>query len=370
MKNLEKMNDDELIAYYHEIDKEESVQYTRQLSTKVFLNSGYGAFGNEYFRAFDVNIAEAITLSGQLVSKWLFGGLNDYLNKICGTKGKDRILAGDTDSVYITLEDLVNRFIPDETDEDKIIEFLHKSANTIIEQCIEPSYQRLQKATGCTEQLMNMDREIIGSDAFWRKKKNYAIRILDDEGNRLKEPKYKIMGLEPARSTFREDDRKSMEEAIHIILNSHRGTTNDDFLELVENYREEYFAKPIHEVGKGVRVRNIEKWIEGDGVKSGTPNHIKASINYNQQLKKYGLENRYPLIEDGDSIFVLLLKVPNPTRFEEIAHKGMIPKELGLEKYYDYDTMFEKNFFNPVKSYADVVGWKAEDTPDLTGFFE
>lgn len=369
MKNLEELSDDELITYYNKVEQERAVYFTRQLATKVFANSGYGAFGNEYFRAFDVRIAEAITLSGQLVSKWLFDDLNDYLNKICGGKPKDRIVAGDTDSVYITLEDLVDRFLPDETDEDKIVNFLDKASDKIVEDCINPSYERLQKTTGCREQLMHMDREVIGSDAFWRAKKNYAIRILDDEGKRLSDPKYKIMGLEPARSTYRETDREKMEEAIKIILDKHRGKTNDDFLQLIQDYEKEYLEKPISEIGYAQRVNHIDKYIDGEGVRSGTPANSKAAINYNNQLRKYELTNRFAPIEEGDNIFLLALKIPNPTPFDIIAHTGVLPKEFGLDKYIDYATMFGRNFFNPVKSYADTVGWKAEDTADLEDFF-
>lgn len=357
MLEAKQNNDEEAANLWH----------TRQLALKVFLNSGYGAFGNQYFRAFDVRIAEAITLSGQLSSKWLFRDLIDYLNKICGSE-KDRIVAGDTDSVYITLEDLVDRFMPNETDENKIVEFLDAAAEKIIKDCIEPSYRRMQEATGCREQLMNMDREVIGSDAFWRAKKNYAIRILDDEGKRLEEPKYKIMGLEPAKSTYREDDRKKMEEAIHIILDRARGATNDDLLKLIDDYRDEYMDKPLHEVGKAIRVSKIDKWIDGEGVKSGTPGHTKAAINYNNQIRKHGLTNRFPLIQEADNIFQIELKKPNPTPYETIAHLGVLPKELGLEKYVDYATMFNKYFFAAVESYADAVGWKAEDFADLTAF--
>lgn len=46
----------------------------KQLALKVFLNSFYGAIGNEYFRCYDVNIAESITLQGQDLIK--------YMNKV------------------------------------------------------------------------------------------------------------------------------------------------------------------------------------------------------------------------------------------------------------------------------------------------
>ena len=37
-----------------------------QMARKISLNSAYGAIGNEWFRYYDLRIAEGITTSGQL----------------------------------------------------------------------------------------------------------------------------------------------------------------------------------------------------------------------------------------------------------------------------------------------------------------
>ena len=75
---------------------------------KIQLNSAYGAIGNQWFRYYDVDMAEAITLSGQLSIRWIQEALNGFLNTTLKTEGKDYILASDTDSVYIHLGDLVS----------------------------------------------------------------------------------------------------------------------------------------------------------------------------------------------------------------------------------------------------------------------
>ena len=53
---------------------------TRQMALKIALNSAYGALGNQWFRFFDVDMAEAITLSGQLSIRWIADRLNEFLN--------------------------------------------------------------------------------------------------------------------------------------------------------------------------------------------------------------------------------------------------------------------------------------------------
>ena len=62
-----------------------------------------------WFRYYDLLVAEAITTSGQLSIRWIEKYLNQYLNKLLGTDNKDYVLASDTDSVYITFDELVNK---------------------------------------------------------------------------------------------------------------------------------------------------------------------------------------------------------------------------------------------------------------------
>ena len=52
-----------------------------QMARKIQLNSAYGAIGNEYFRYFRLENAEAITLSGQLSIRWIENKMNEYLVK-------------------------------------------------------------------------------------------------------------------------------------------------------------------------------------------------------------------------------------------------------------------------------------------------
>ena len=53
-----------------------------QMARKISLNSAYGAIGNQYFRYFDLAIAEGITTAGQLSIRWIERKINQYLNKL------------------------------------------------------------------------------------------------------------------------------------------------------------------------------------------------------------------------------------------------------------------------------------------------
>lgn len=79
--------------------KEVARLFALQWSKKIQLNSAYGALGNRWFRWFEINHAEAITISGQLSIQWIAKKINEFINKSCGTVGVDYIIASDTDSV-------------------------------------------------------------------------------------------------------------------------------------------------------------------------------------------------------------------------------------------------------------------------------
>jgi DNA polymerase elongation subunit (family B) len=76
------------------------------MTRKIQLNSFYGALTNLWFRWFDLDNAEAITMSGQFAIRYIERAINEYLNGVLKTN-KDRVIAIDTDSVYVCLDDLI-----------------------------------------------------------------------------------------------------------------------------------------------------------------------------------------------------------------------------------------------------------------------
>ena len=115
-----------------------------QMAKKISLNSAYGAIGNQYFRYYKLENAEAITLSGQVSIRWIENRMNSYLNKILKTEDVDYVIASDTDSIYLNLGDLVNRVYEGrEKDAASIVSFLNKVCEVEFEKYIESSYQTL-----------------------------------------------------------------------------------------------------------------------------------------------------------------------------------------------------------------------------------
>lgn len=363
--NITNMTDEELLSYRKEVSRRKAQYGTKQMALKVALNSAYGAIGNEWFRFFDVRIAEAITLSGQLSIRWIETRLNQYFNKLCGTTDEDYVLAVDTDSNYLCLEKLVEKMGLSDAPEEKVVNFLDKACAKI-EDFISDQYKELQEYMNAYEQKMFMEREVIASTGFWQAKKRYALLVHDSEGTRYDIPKLKIMGLETKKSSTPQLCRKGLEEAIHLILTK----SESDVHEYITNFRKEYEKHNLEEIAFPRGVTDIGKWLDRQTIyKKGTPVHVKGAIHFNRYIKENNLTNRYEEIKDGDKIRFVYLTQPNPIRDSVFAFSSEEPKELKLHEFVDYDKMFETSFMGPLRQLLDSVSWKHEKKNTLEALF-
>ena len=154
-----------------------------QMVRKIQLNSAYGAIGNQYFRYFDVQMAEAITTSGQLSIRWIADHLNAYLNKTVETEDYDYVVASDTDSVYLRLGNLVDKVCGGKS-KSEVVDFLDKACEQIIEPYIEKAYNLLAVKMNAFANKMIMGREVIADKGVWTAKKRYMLNVHDSEGVR------------------------------------------------------------------------------------------------------------------------------------------------------------------------------------------
>jgi len=177
------------IAKYHNL----------QLAKKIQLNSAYGALGNEYFRWFNFDLAEAITMSGQLSIRWIERKMNEYLNRLLKTEKVDYIIASDTDSIYVNLEPLVNILAVD--DMQRKITALDTFCEKKLQPMINRAYEELAEYTQSYQQKMFMKRETIADKGIWRGKKMYILNAWNIEGVQYNEPQLKIQGIEAVRSS-------------------------------------------------------------------------------------------------------------------------------------------------------------------------
>ena len=337
-----------------------------QMAKKISLNSAYGAIGNQYFRFFDIRLAEAVTYGGQLSIRWVEREVNQYLNNLLKTNGADYVLASDTDSIYVNLSGLVDKVFKDKSDKNKIIKFLDKICTEKFQHIIDNCYTRLAEYLNAYEQKMYMKREVLVDRAIWVAKKRYILNVHNSEGVQYAKPKLKMMGLEAIKSSTPEVCRNKLKESFLLIMNSNE----DDVIEFIEEFREEFYMLSPEAVAFPRSVKGLRKYYDKDMLYiKGTPIHVKGSLIYNKLLKKHKLSNKYPLIQEGEKIKFAYLKKPNPTGDTVIAMGNRLPNEFGLNQFIDYETQYEKTFVEPLKIILNAIGWKTERIANLEGFF-
>ena len=339
-----------------------------QMAKKISLNSAYGAIGNEHFRYFKLANAEAITLSGQVSIRWIENKMNGYLNKLLSTEEVDYVIASDTDSIYLNLGPLVDKFFGNKSsDKTAVVTILDKICQEKLEPFIERSYQELADYVSAYDQKMQMKRENIADRGIWTAKKRYILNVWDSEGVRYKEPKMKIMGLETARSSTPAYFRDKLYEAFKIIISK----TNDDLIKFVDKIREDTKEQHYTDVAFPRGVNGLDKYKSAASIYSkGTPIHVRGALLYNHYLKKHKITNKHQSIQEGEKIKFIYLKMPNPIMEDCISFFGDIPKEFNLDSYIDYKLQFEKSFLKPLNNVLECIGWTSKKVVTLGSFFQ
>ena len=338
-----------------------------QMARKIALNSCYGAIGNQYFRFFKLANAEAITLSGQTSIRWIENKVNGYLNNLLQTENTDYVIASDTDSIYINFGPVVTKFLSSKSGEKAaVVSLLNKVCEEKLEPFIERSYQELATYVNAYAQKMQMKRENIADRGIWTAKKRYILNVWDSEGVRYSEPKLKIMGIEAVKSSTPAPCRTMIKDALKLMMNG----TEDDVIKFIDDARQRFNKMDPEDIAFPRSVSDVKKHKSHSTIYAkGSPIHVRGALLYNHYIKEYGLQNKYSEINNGEKIKFIYLKKANPIRENVISFISEFPREIGVDKYIDYELQFNKAFLEPLKTILDAIGWNVEKTVNLELFF-
>lgn len=336
-----------------------------QTSVKLCLNSCYGALGSEYFLLYEIRQAEAVTTAGRLAIQWIARSVNEYFHKITGVQ-KDYVIASDTDSLYITMDELVKKVIPNTDDVTKVIDFMDKVCNKPLKDVLKNSSNDLLEYTNAFQQKLHMKREVLANRAVWTNKKRYFMNVWNSEGVQYSKPKVKITGLEAIKSSTPVHCRQKIKDLCEVILNQNEAAV----WKFIADYREEFNKLDLHQISSPSSVNGLNTY-KDDRTIFGykCPMHVRASLVFNHYIKMMHLDKKYELIKEGTKIRYIMLKTPNPMNSDVIAWESVIPNEFNLGKYVDYQAQFEKAFLKPVELILTAIGWTSERRNKLSNYY-
>lgn len=364
--DLSALSDGELLVLLNSTKQKIAMYDNTQQALKILLNGGYGAMSNQHNRWYSDDVAESITMSGQLSARWIIQHVNKFLNRLFGTIDVDYVIAVDTDSMHLNVDAVIERTFGDvKPTHEQMMHVLEKFSKTM-DKVIAEGYELLAKELNVYESAMHMKLETICS-AIWAGKKHYAMEVWANEGIRYDPPKIKIVGLEAVKSSTPQRIRDWMKELIPMMFTGEAKPIKD----YIEAKRQEYFTLPFEQVAKPSSLNGIEKYSDSSTVYSkGAPIHVRGALLYNDLLKREGLDKTLQPISSGDKVRFCYMILPNPLKENVLTCPDQLPAELMyLQEFIDYSKQFDKTFADPMISFAGSGGIRLTSEIDVSQFF-
>jgi DNA polymerase elongation subunit (family B) len=214
-------------------------------------------------------------------------------------------------------------------------------------------------------------REIVAESGLFITKKRYAALVYDTEGFRSdidgKPGKVKAMGLDLRRSDTPVFMQEFLSELLFMVLT---GKPQDDVLNRITKFRQEFKSRPGFEKGSPKRANNIGHYqrLEQKQGKANMPGHVRASINWNT-LKRMNGDKYSQEVVDGMKVIVCKLK-QNPLGYTSIAYPTdelRIP-EWFKELPFDDAAMEETIIDNKLDNLIGVLEYDLESTKQNNTF--
>jgi DNA polymerase elongation subunit (family B) len=352
----------------------------RQLVQKILLNSMYGVLGLVAFRFYDIDNAEAVTITGQTVIKKTAEMANMKYWKELGTKDDYNVYI-DTDSIYMMAEPLVKHRYPEYKTFDQTR--MASEVNTIAEETqsfLNKFYDMLSERFFCIpkeKHRFEIKKEYISKAGFWVAKKRYAQWMILKNG--IPCDKLDVKGLDVVRSSFPKSFQDYMSGMLKDIL---MGKSNDEINEGLLTFKKSLPDLPINKIAKGGAIKELSKydngkWKKGSPVaefEKGTPAHVKAGISYNRLLKFFNCPYKHEPIRDGDKVKWVYLK-NNPLGIEGLAFKDYNdPKEIMefINTYIDREGIYKAELENKLDDFFTALKWEmaSADSQNAKKFFD
>ena len=347
----------------------------RQQVQKILLNSLYGVLGLSIFRFYDLDNAAAVTLTGQEIIKTSAKYVNAKFNKRCDTKDKDYVIYIDTDSLYLDINSIaLHEKIAD------IKPFAIKTIGAVSDELNDFYKVMMPRMFNSTDNRIKIAADVVASSAFWIVKKRYAMLKVYDMEKAKDIDKMEVKGLDVVRSSYPKKFRDFMSSVLNDIL---RGTNNKDLNAKVVAFKATMKDFNLEDVAKNTSVRFISNTEAKTNFNppnrdpfcfiGGSTAQCKASLSYNDMLKKYELADTEPIMSGGKIKWVYLRG--NPFGLDGLAFKddGKDPKIIMdfITTYIDRTAIWNSELEKKLKAFYGALKWDiySEEQATIDTFF-
>lgn len=337
-----------------------------QLVKKIFLNSTYGAYLNQFFRFYDPRLGASVTLSGRVMTKHMIRDVARIMTGNYDEKEKRAVIYGDTDSVYATLD-----WYMDHLGMEKTVENAVEMADQVGGVLNEGMPKFLSGAFLIPEdrgRIVEAGREVVATRGIFKDaKKRYALHVVDEEGK--KKSKMKIMGMETRRSDTPSFIQNFLEECLTMVVRDR--ASYEKIRDKVNEFRKTFAELPPWKRGSPGRVKNLKNgtikfqhWFKqaSDGYRDEKKPQIhvtvKAAMNTNLLIEA-NQEHRWDTIRDGDKVEVLYL-LDNMDNMDAVAipvGENYVPEwfqELPFDNHRMEEKLIDRKMSNIL---GDILGW-------------
>ena len=364
---------EEIVAEINRLTTLMNLKKNEEQAIKIFINSVYGATASPYFVGYNVRVAEAITLQGQEMIKYVTKIINRYFNefwhkdkalheKIGITRAdlikKEVAVYGDTDSCYVTFEDVVKGC--DWSDDPRtLISLIYEHR---LKEYLNKNFDSMGKLTG-TENIQDLEMETISYSGIFLKKKKYVLDISwkSGAGGGIRyEPQKKIKatGVEIVQSSTPAFARTKLKELLMIIFQERGKLNMRKFADLLKREKEAFMLDNVENVSMSASVNDYEKGIGEDRKKfiinDHCPMHVRAAGYHNYTLNNSKWKNKYQLIKSGDKVRYYYAKNDKGGENVFAYLPGNYPVEIAVP--VDYDTQFAKCIIDPINRFIAATG--------------
>lgn len=264
------------------------------------------------------------------------------------------ILVHNTDSVYFSVEDIVDDLISRNLMPQKYIDDTTQFCLDIVDlrlnDYIDEAYDRFAAKFG-TVNIQKFELENILYNTIFVAKKKYVGDIAWKEGGGKSErnKKLKITGIEIIQSSTPKFARETLQDLVKYIFENVNNFSQADLIAKLNKIKNEFKMQPIEDISYSRSIGDYEKFILEDKsefkINGGCPIHVRGAgyhnylLNTNEEYK-----NKYKRIKTSDKIKFYYATDPVCNSFSYLA--GNYPYEVAPEM--DIDLQFEKSIIDPI----------------------